>query len=96
MAKTKTDMSKPLEEILVQNSTYQSNKLRLRLLQMGIKTHQCEMCLRVEWFGSPIPLELDHINGDKHDNRLFNLRVICPNCHATTDTYRGKNIGRYR
>lgn len=96
MAKTKTDRSIPLEEILVENSTYQSNKLRKRLLKAGIKLPCCEMCNRTEWMGSPIPLELDHINGNKHDNRLFNLRVICPNCHATTETYRGKNIGSYK
>ncbi len=40
-----------------------------------------------------MPLELDHINGDRDDNRLGNLRVICPNCHAQTPTYRGRNIG---
>jgi hypothetical protein len=84
-----------LEQVLVKDSTYQSNKLRKKLLKAGVKDHRCEMCDRTEWMGSPIPLELDHINGDKHDNRLFNLRVVCPNCHATTETYRGKNIGRY-
>lgn len=86
----------PLSEILIKDSIYQSNKLRKRLINAGLKNHQCETCGLVEWLGSPIPLELDHINGDKHDNRLSNLRVICPNCHALTDTYRGKNIGRYK
>ncbi len=43
--------------------------------------------------GRPIPLELDHINGRRDDNRLDNLRILCPNCHAQTETYRGKNIG---
>lgn len=85
----------PLHEILVINSAYQSNKLRKRLLKAGLKHHQCESCGQTEWLGTKIPLELDHINGDKHDNRLQNLRIICPNCHALTDTYRGKNIGRY-
>lgn len=88
-------MKLELHEILVEHSIYQSNKLRKRLLSSGIKDHKCEMCGMSAWLGAPIPLELDHINGNKHDNRLPNLRIICPNCHATTDTYRGKNIGRY-
>ncbi len=41
-----------------------------------------------------MPLELDHVNGDPTDNRLENLRILCPNCHALTDNYRGRNIGR--
>lgn len=96
MAANKTSRKFPLEKILVKDSNYQSNKLRKRLLEEGIKHHQCEMCCRSEWMGAPIPLELDHINGDKHDNRIHNLRIVCPNCHATTSTYRGKNIGRYK
>jgi len=70
---------------------YQSYKLKNRLLQEGIKNHQCECCGIKEWNGKPAPLELDHINGVNYDNRLENLRILCPNCHAQTDTYRGKN-----
>ena len=46
------------------------------------------------WMGEPIPLELEHINGNHLDNRLENLTILCPNCHALTPTYRGKNIKR--
>ena len=85
--------AKPLEEILVKNSTYQSSKLIKRLFDAGLKEHRCERCNNTEWLGYPIPLELHHINGIHNDNRLENLQVICPNCHAQTDNYRGKNIG---
>jgi len=89
--KTHTFNLKPLSEILIKNCEYSSNKLRQRLIQDGIKTHKCESCLLTEWLGEPIPLELDHIDGDHFNNVLENLRVLCPNCHAKTPTYRGKN-----
>jgi heterodisulfide reductase subunit B len=57
----------------------------------GLKEHKCECCGIIEWNGKPAPIELDHINGNRRDNSLDNLRVLCPNCHAQTDTYRGKN-----
>ena len=84
---------KSVEELLVidRKYPYQSYKLKNRLLQEGIKIHQCEMCGITEWRDSPTPLELDHINGINYDNRLENLRLLCPNCHAQTDTYRGRN-----
>lgn len=82
----------PLEDILVKNSTYQSYKLKNRLLKSGLKEHRCENCKRTEWEGSPIPLELHHINGDNTDNRIENIEILCPNCHAQTEHYRGKNI----
>ncbi len=81
-----------LEEILVEESTYVSTThLRQRLLAEGIFEHCCLSCGLAEWLERPIPLEIDHINGDRRDNRLENLRLLCPNCHALTTTYRGKN-----
>ena len=82
---------KPMSEILVKESTYQSFKLKRRLLKEGFKQHICECCGLSEWQASPIPLELHHLNGDNRDNRLENLQLLCPNCHALTDSYRGKN-----
>lgn len=82
--------SKSLEEILTRNSDYQSYKLKLRLIAAGYKSQLCEHCGWSEKTSAGyIPLELDHINGDKHDNRIENLRILCPNCHSLTPTYRG-------
>lgn len=81
----------PLEKILVKDYEYSSNKLRKRLINEGIKEHKCECCGLNEWLGEPIPLELDHIDGDHYNNSLENLKILCPNCHAKTPTYRGKN-----
>ena len=80
-----------LKDILVQNSTYQTNRLKKRLITEGYKLHKCECCGNTEWNGKPIPLELHHKNGDHFDNRLENLEILCPNCHAQTDNYCGKN-----
>jgi hypothetical protein len=87
--------TRPLEELLVDGRYAVTNRLKKRLIDEGLKGTRCEMCARDSWNGRVIPLELDHINGRRDDNRLVNLRVLCPNCHAQTDTYRGKNIGAW-
>jgi hypothetical protein len=69
---------------------YQSNKLRIRLLKENIKDEKCEVCGLDKWNGINIPLELHHIDGNKSNHKLKNLKIICPNCHAQTDTYRFK------
>jgi hypothetical protein len=58
--------------------------------------HKCEECSNTVWQNKPIPLELDHIDGCSENNDLNNLRLICPNCHALTPTYKGKNAGNGR
>lgn len=70
---------------------YQTNKLRSRLIKEGIKKKECECCGLVDWLGKSISLELDHIDGNRYNHKLENLRIVCPNCHSQTDTYRGKN-----
>ncbi len=84
---------KELSVYLVKGVKVSSFKLKNRLLEEGIKEHKCENpeCGLSEWHGKPIPLELHHINGDNTDNRLENLQILCPNCHALTDNYSGKN-----
>lgn len=86
---------KDLNDILSNRVPYSStNSLRKRLLRDGIFTHVCSSCNNTEWLGVSIPLELDHINGINSDNRLENLRLLCPNCHSLTPTHAGKNKTR--
>ena len=83
----------PLDEILNGNHPqYQTFKLKNRLFESGLKDNKCEMCGVKEWNGVQLNCELDHINGIRTDHRLENLRVLCPNCHSQTETYRAKNI----
>ena len=85
---------RPLEEVLVRGSHVTTSDLRRRLLEEGVLDARCASCGRERWLQGPIPLQLDHIDGDRSNNELPNLRVLCPNCHALTDTYCGRNIGR--
>lgn len=85
----------PLVEILIVNSPYKSSSnLRQRLINENIFKPICSSCRLEEWLDKPIPLELEHINGNSSDNSIDNLCLLCPNCHALTSTYRGKNIKR--
>jgi len=87
----KVGPKRPVEEYLSNQRPIQSHKLKLRLLAEGLKQHKCECCGITEWNGQPTPIELDHIDGNRYNNTIENLRILCPNCHAQTDTYRGKN-----
>ncbi len=80
-----------LIDYLENSEDVQTNKIRHKLLNEGYKEYRCECCGLTEWMGKPIPLEVHHIDGNRHNNILENFALLCPNCHAFTDSYRGKN-----
>jgi len=81
-----------LKDILVRGSYFQSYKLKKRLFDVELKPQKCEKCgWAKKSVDGRLPLELDHINGDSKDNRLKNLRILCPNCHSLQPTHRGRN-----
>jgi DNA-binding CsgD family transcriptional regulator/5-methylcytosine-specific restriction endonuclease McrA len=78
---------RPLSEVFARNRGH----LKTRLLRAGLKEGICERCGIAEWLGKPLSLALHHVNGDRLDNRLENLELLCPNCHSQTETYSGRN-----
>jgi hypothetical protein len=71
--------------------SFQTYKLKNRLLKEGILIYKCAICGINSWNNKQLSLELDHIDGNRINHTLPNLRLLCPNCHAQTDTYRSKN-----
>lgn len=92
LTKNKSAYAIPLEEILEgKHPHYQTHKLKLRLFSSGKFQRVCSCCQLTTWLDHPISLELDHVDGNKYNHKLDNLRLLCPNCHSQTETYRGKN-----
>jgi len=85
------DNKKSYDEILCENSTFPRGHLKKRLLKDGLLKYKCDVCNISKWQNKNISLHLDHINGVNNDNRLDNLRLLCPNCHTQTKTYGGRN-----
>ncbi|MFI1762114.1 HNH endonuclease [Streptomyces sp. NPDC020800] len=83
------------EEILVKDTSVHapripSYRLKRAMQEMGAE-ECCALCgIPPVWLGEPLPLEVDHIDSDWRNNRIENLRLLCPNCHSTTDSYRGR------
>jgi len=82
----------PLDEILEGHyPTYKSGSLKTRLIKSGLKEHKCETCGITEWYNKKISLHLHHIDGDNTNHKLYNLKILCPNCHSQTDNFGNKN-----
>lgn len=91
----KSDPKYKTAEEYVKGTCVKSYVLKQKLIRDGLREAKCEICGLSEWLGNPIPLELDHIDGNHYNNDLNNVRIICPNCHALQPTNSGKNVGKY-
>lgn len=75
---------------------YHSSLLLKRLVNEGYKPYRCEICGLTQWNEKYISLQLHHINGDRQDNNLLNLQILCPNCHSQTDNFSGKATSKIK
>lgn len=91
-------IKQPLNNILVKNSIYTNRThLKIRLIEENIIEYKCGICNNTgDWLGNKLTLQLDHINGINNDNRIENLRFLCPNCHSQTITYAGANVKKLK
>jgi len=86
----RTSLAYDLSELLVENSNYNRTHLKNRLLKEGILKNKCSICDLEEWQGKPLVMVLDHVNGVNNDNRIENLRMLCPNCNSQQPTFAGR------
>jgi len=84
------DDIKNIEDYLSNKVPIGTHRLKIKLIKCGLKEHKCENCDLTEWLGDLIPIELHHIDGNRFNNNLDNLQILCPNCHSKTDNNSGK------
>ena len=90
--------SKPknIKDLCIENGKYHRGGLKRRLIKAGILKEECYICkLGKIWQDKPLTLQLDHINGKNTDNRISNLRLLCPNCHSQTSTFSGRKNRKF-
>jgi len=85
-----------IEEKIEESKVFPNSNKTIRKYLLKKNGTQCIICSRKTWQGKPIPLEVDHIDGNSENNNVSNLRMVCGNCGMQLPTYKGKNVGNGR
>jgi Zn finger protein HypA/HybF involved in hydrogenase expression len=90
ITRKKTSKRNVQEALQGLHPTWPTYQLKIKLLEQNILKNQCSICGITEWLDRPIAIELDHIDGNRTNHKFENLRMLCPNCHSQTDTFRSR------